>query len=243
MTNAPDVILLRSADPPPDRYLKAFDHAGLRARCEPVLSFSFPRQEALAAQLRSRDAYAALIATSPRAGTALKRVFEDRPVLARAWRKAPAYAVGPKTAARLRDAGLAPRGADAGSADALAEHIIEADPAAPVLFLCGNRRRDVLPQRLRAAAVSFDEQVVYHTHTRTDLALPAPEDAPWLVFFSPSGLEAVTQSGIDPGAYRCAASGPTTGGALKEAGHPPAAVAAAPTPRALVKTLREAHAA
>jgi uroporphyrinogen-III synthase len=243
MADAPDVILLRSPDPSPDRYLEAFDRAGLRAQCEPVLSFSFPCQEALAAHLHPRDAYAALIATSPRVGTALARVFEDRPALATAWRRAPAYAVGPKTAARLRDAGLAPRGADAGSADALAEHIIEVDPAAPLLFLCGNRRRDVLPQRLRDAGVSFDEQVVYTTHTRTDLALPASEHTPWLVFFSPSGLAAVMQSGIDPGAYRCAAIGPTTGGALKEAGHPPAAVADAPTPSALVKTLREAHAA
>ncbi|MFB6279054.1 MAG: uroporphyrinogen-III synthase, partial [Salinibacter sp.] len=70
MPESPDVVLLRSADEP-DRYLAAFRQAGMQAVCEPVLTFAFPSQEALADHLKAPDRYAALIATSPRVGTAL----------------------------------------------------------------------------------------------------------------------------------------------------------------------------
>ncbi|WP_263786262.1 uroporphyrinogen-III synthase [Salinibacter grassmerensis] len=244
MSAAPDVILLRSADEEdPDRYRTACRQAGLRAVCEPVLAFEFPRQGQLRDRLASSDPYAGLIATSPRATAALDRVFSTHDALVDEWTDRLAYAVGPKTAARLRALGLRVRGADTGTADALAAQIIEADPDGPLLFLSGNRRREALPEALRAAAVPFDELVVYETHPRTDLNVPGPEQTPWLVFFSPSGLEAVTHAeGVDVQDHRLAAIGPTTAGALKAEGHVVEAVADEPSPDGLVAALQEAGA-
>jgi uroporphyrinogen-III synthase len=141
-----------------------------------------------------------------------------------------------------------PHGADAGDAAALAEQIAAAVSAGPLLFLCGNRRRDTLPNRLREADLAFDEVVVYETRTRRDLTLPASPESPgslWLVFFSPSGLEAVEQApSVDPGQLhdaRIAAIGPTTGGALEKAGWAVEAVAAEPSPEALLDAIRDAE--
>jgi uroporphyrinogen-III synthase len=247
MTESPDVILLRSADEP-DRYLSAFQRADMRAVCEPVLTFAFPNQEQLANHLEDADRYAALVATSPRVGTALDQLFSARDPLAARWRGEPAFAVGPKTVGRLQEAGLVPRGGDAGDAAALAEQITEAPLSGPLLFLSGNRRRDTLPNRLREAGLAFDELVVYETRPRRDLALPLsrpPSESPWLVFFSPSGLEAVEQApSVDPDQlhdYRIAAIGPTTAGALEGAGWSVAAVASEPSPDGLVEALRAAE--
>lgn len=242
MSEQPDIVLLRSEDEGPDPYVSAFERAGLRAVCEPVLAFAFPHQSELRVQLERRDHYEALIATSPRVATALERLFADNEGLAQSWNGSTAYAVGPKTAKRLQDIGLRPTGAEAGDAAALARRIID-DPSAPLLFLCGNRRRDTLPNRLQAADVPFDEIVVYETRLREDLTLPQSEGSVWLAFFSPSGLEAVKQAGfIDLSEYRLAAIGSTTGGVLEEAGHSVEAVAAEPSPDGLVSAIRAAQA-
>ncbi len=241
MTESPDVILLRSAEEP-DPYLSAFEEAGLRAICEPVLAFAFPNQAALQDRLERRDHYDRLVATSPRVATALDRVFTERDDLAQSWQGAPAYAVGPKTAARLRAVGLDPRGEEAGDAEALANRIVGDDPSAPLLFLCGNRRRDTLPEGLQVGGVPFEEVVVYETRARSPLEVPPPDGPTWLAFFSPSGLEAVGQTdSIELSEYRIAAIGPTTGGALEEAGHVVEAVAAKPSPDGLVSAIQAAE--
>lgn len=241
MPESLDVILLRSADDP-DPYRATFSQAGLRAACEPVLSFVFPNQDALRKRLRRRKQYAGIVATSPRVAGALDRAFSAEAELAEAWRGAPAYAVGPKTAGRLREVDLQPRGEEAGTAEALAQRIVDNGPAAPLLFLCGNRRRDTLPDQLVEAGVPFEEQMVYETRTRSTLDLPSPAGETWLVFFSPSGLEAVQQAAsVDPSAYRVAAIGPTTAGALEDAGLVVDAVAAAPAPDELVAAITAAR--
>lgn len=236
----PNVVLFRSCGDP-DRYLRAFAEADLRAVCEPVLSFTFPNQPALASHLERQNHYSALIATSPRVARALGHVFDERPLLRTKWEGVPAYAVGPKTAASLRDVGLRPAGAEAGSAQALAQRIVGEEPDEPLLFLCGNRRRDQLPDRLTTANVAFDELIVYETDTRHDVTLPPPDRGIWLVFFSPSGIEAVEKSGCDSGTglpgYRIAAIGPTTGGELAAAGYFVEAIASEPSPKGVVTAI------
>lgn len=233
------VLLLRSPDGPDDPYVAALADAGFEARCEPVLRFAFPNQEALHERLAD-GAYTGLIATSPRVGRALHPLFRDHSDLRAAWRQRPAYAVGPKTASWLRRLGLSVRGEEAGDAKALANRIIADAPTGRLLFLSGNRRRNALPDRLRAADVPFDEQVVYETHTRSAIDLPAPGPDTWLVFFSPSGLEATRRAGADLCDYRVAAIGPTTAGALRDAGVPVAATADEPAPAPLTAALRAA---
>jgi uroporphyrinogen-III synthase len=245
MNPSPDVVLLRSPDDEmPDRYVAALDRAGWRAACEPVLAFSFPRATALRDRLTAPDPYAGLIATSPRVATALTRALADRDPLHKNWGARRVYAVGPKTADHLRALGLEPQGDETGSAQALATYIVDDAPSGLLLFLSGNRRRDTLPESLRDAGVPFEELVVYETHPRTELDLPAPSGAPWLVFFSPSGLEAVEaqyENSLDE--YRLAAIGPTTGKALARAGYSVEAVAEAPSPDGLVAALRAADTA
>jgi uroporphyrinogen-III synthase len=238
----PQIILLRSASDP-DPYLQALAEAGWRAECRPVLHFSFPADAALRDHLRRSDRYAGLVATSPRAARAVRRVFDDAGTLHAAWTDRPVYVVGPKTARRFEALGFEVRGAETGDAEHLAAHIADDAPAGRLLFLSGSRRRDTLPDGLRAAGVPFDELVVYETHLRTELELPPPEENRWLVFFSPSGLEAVQDAGAGPLADdRCAAIGPTTAETLRAAGIEVAAVAETPSPQGLVEALRRATA-
>lgn len=238
MSPQTDVILLRSADDP-DPYLRAFAEVGLQAECQPVLAFDFPYQDQLREHLEEGDHYAALVATSPRVGRALDKLFQETPSLADVWKNRTAYVVGPKTAKALRAVGLQPRGAETGSADALADRIVEEKPKAPVLFLAGNRRRDTLPDRLHTEEVPFDELIVYETRIRSGLTLPS---ATWLVFFSPSGGEAIEASdSVDPNPYRIAAIGPTTASALRDRGLAVEAVADTPSPEGLVSVLSTAH--
>lgn len=242
MRGPPDVVLLRSRDQGSDPYVSAFEDVGLQTVCEPVLAFSFPNQSELRTQLEARNRYEALVATSPRVATALERLFSDDEHLAQKWWGATAYAVGPKTAERLQRIDLEPKGTESGGAEALADRIIGDPPSASLLFLCGNRRRDTLPERLRAASVSFEEVVVYETRLRQDLALPSSDGSVWLAFFSPSGLEAVEQmDSVDLSEYRLAAIGPTTAGALEDAGSSVEAVAEEPSPDGLVSAMQVAE--
>lgn len=238
MSSQTDVILLRSADEP-DPYLRAFAEIDLKAESHPVLTFDFPYQAQLREHLEGGEHYAALIATSPRVGRALEAVFRETPSLAKDWKNRTAYVVGPKTAQSLSAVGLQPQGADTGSATALADRIVEEKPEGPVLFLAGNRRRDTLPHRLRSEEVDFDELVVYETRARRGLTLPS---ATWLVFFSPSGWDAIQASdSVDPRTYRIAAIGPTTASALRDRGLAVEAVAETPSPEGVVAALSTAH--
>ncbi len=241
MSGSPaDVILLRSGNEP-DRYVQAFAEVGLRARCEPVLRFAFPHDEELRDRLRWRRRYAGIIVTSPRAARALRRVFDDLGTLHARWEGTPAYVVGPKTGERLRDLGFEVSGDETGNAAALVDLIAEQELSRPLLFLSGNRRRDELPDGLRTAGVAFEEQVVYETHFRSDLTLPPAKPGLWVVFFSPSGLEAVRRAEVGPlSGYRCAAIGPTTAETLRDRGLPVEAVAETPSPEGLVAVIEAA---
>lgn len=232
------VVLLRSASGPDDQYVTAFEAEGFRAQCEPVLTFRFPRPSALRDRLAHPERYAGLIVTSPRAVRAIERVERSEPTWA-AWTEKPAYAVGPKTAAALRRLGCGPSGAQTGSAAALASVIV--NQKKPYLFLSGNRRRATLPDALHADGIPFEECTVYETHLRTNIELPDPNPGDWLVFFSPSGAEALARCGTNPIAgYRLAAIGPTTAGALRERGWAPDAVAETPSPDGLVAAVTAA---
>lgn len=235
------VLLLRSSRGADDPYAAALAAAGYEARCEPVLRFTFPRQETLAARVAHPHRYSGLICTSPRAVEALAAILPRYPDRAAAWQDTPAYAVGPRTAEALRALGLTPRGAESGTAEALAGRVVAS--TAPLLFLAGSRRRDALPRALEARGVVFEELVVYETHLRTDLDLSGHAPLRWVVFFSPSGVAAARQArGLDGGAVRKAALGPTTAAALQGKGWAADAVAAAPRPEALADALRTADA-
>lgn len=238
LPDAPIIVLLRHGAGPDDRYVQAFAERGITASCVPVLAFQFPNQPALRERLSVPDRYAGLIATSPRA---VRAVAEARDAVESwaAWTTKPAYAVGPKTAATLRGLGIDPQGEQTGSAGALSAVIEKKEN--PYLFVCGNRRREVLPEALREAGISFEELMVYKTILRTDLEIPVPRKGDWLVFFSPSGVEAIsTYAPEQMKPYRLATIGPTTAESLRTRGQKPEAVAHAPSPEALVAAIERA---
>lgn len=225
----PRILLLRRPTSP-DPYVAAFDTAGFDAESVPVLDFEPVNRDALAARIGEAGRYGGLLVTSPRGADALRGFNLD------GWTGKPAFVVGPRTAEDVRALGLAPVGEEAGHADALADYIESNRPSKPLLFLCGDRRRDVLPDRLRTAGVAFDELVVYRTlgdASALEARLAEPPD--WLAFFSPSGVEtALELDGISWNSVSAAAIGNTTADALRAAGIAPVAVAASPTPEALV---------
>ncbi|MGI9175609.1 MAG: uroporphyrinogen-III synthase, partial [Rhodothermales bacterium] len=78
---------------------------------------------------------------------------------------------------------------------------------------------------------------VYRTLAQAELALP-DEEPDWIVFFSPSGVEAVQRtSEMKTWKTRIAAIGPTTAVALQQAGQAVDVTAQAPSPEALVQAL------
>ncbi len=236
----PDAILLRFADEP-DPYVRALGEVGFRAVCRPVLSFDFPAEQALQERLQNRDHYGGIVATSPRAARAVRRVFDASGTVHTEWEGAPSYVVGPKTAERFRELGFDVQGAETGTAEDLVSFIAERPPDAPLLFLSGSRRHDTLPDGLTEANIPYQEEVVYVTSLRTDLTLPPAAKKGWLVFFSPSGLEAVQASDAGPvDEYRVATIGPTTAEALREKGVEVEAVADAPSPDGLARALSQA---
>ena len=239
MPKASPLVHLFRSPAEPDPYEAALEEAGFRCRSIPVLDFEFVDQEALRAALSHPDRYGGLLLTSPRAAEALAEALSGLPGQAVIWSAKPAFVVGPRTSERLRRLGFQPQGEHAGKAEALADVLEEmaAKIDEPLLFLCGNRRRETLPERLRRSGLAFEECIVYHTYTQTSPELP--EEAPdWMVFFSPSGVEAVLRtSRVETWGARVAAIGPTTAEALEQAGLPADVVAEAPTPEALVQAV------
>ncbi len=229
------VYLLRVETTESDPFAETLQAAGYRPFVLPVLSVIWRNTKKLRAVLAHPESYGGLIFTSPRAVEAVRHVG----TLSEAWHRRPVYVVGPRTAAAVQKLGLQPWGEVAGSGCELARLILEAPrPERPLLFLCGARRRDELPGLLRAAAFPLEELVVYDTRAFVP-KLPA-ELPDWVVFFSPSGLEAARQLPIVRERVRVAAIGPTTAEALQQEGWPVVAVARTPTPEGLLTAMQEA---
>lgn len=239
-TNQPLVCLLREPTVP-DPYEQALEVAGFRSVSVPVLRFKFVNQDALVAALATPATFAGLILTSPRSVSALAQVWSRETGEQAAWRRKPVFVVGPRTAESVRHLGLKPVGEETGQAASLVERISHQSFSAPLLFLSGNRRRDELPYHLSITGTSVQEICVYETHVRKELALDTLPPFDWLVFFSPSGVEAVQRSGFDVRSIHKAAIGPTTAEAIAAAGWQVAAIASAPTPHALVVACRNAR--
>lgn len=117
-----------------------------------------------------------------------------------------------------------------GAAAALFRAMQQAGTHSPVLFPCGDTRREELPERLRANRVDVDEVICY----RSILASPgaaqaAAARATVVVVASPRVAELLAVS-CPPGQRPdLIAVGPTTAQSARDAGWLPAAVAEIPT--------------
>ena len=259
------VLLLRAGDTsgeiPPGQAMscpweQALRAAGFEAATHPALKFEYEPPETLrglVGPVLFPGRHAGWIFTSPRAVEAFGRAFpaaESGPARGEtapesAWKPSKlfrAFAVGPRTAAALRTLGYEPEGEEAGSAEHLANHILKQRVRGPLLFLCGDRRRAALPEILRAGGLSVEEAVVYRTRLRTLQAWPGGAKPDWIVFFSPSGLEAMLRSaGVSMEGLSIAAIGAVTARAIRTRGFNVLAVAEEPAPEALAQALRTAR--
>ncbi len=230
-------ILLLKEELPRDAYRTTLEHAGYRVSFLSPISYTYPLPSNLEEALGHPERYSGLIFTSPRAiDVFLARVRKQEDWLD-GWRKKPVYVVGERSALPLQKEGFKTR-TGRGTARSLAETIVATHRPleAPLLFLAGNLRRSELPGALRTHDIPFEEITVYETHIRTDL--PRPNPLPdWMVFFSPSGVEAAWRS-FGHLSTSLLALGPTTAAALREKGVKPDAVASSPTPEGILRALQ-----
>lgn len=243
------VLLLRSGDESsediPGReascaWEKALSDAGFDTQTLPVLTFEYAEQDVLYKFLKQPDRYAGLIFTSPRAVEAFSRAFPETGDTG--WKSKVLFTVGPRTAAAIRALGYKPEGESTGSAEQLAAYIRRRHTGGTLLFLCGDRRRDELPSLLHEAGIRTEEIVAYRTCLRTLHAWPGDKKPDWVVFFSPSGLEAMLHSPeVSLESISIAAIGSVTAETVRAQGFRVRATAREPTPEALALALQGTH--
>ncbi|RKP24217.1 tetrapyrrole biosynthesis, uroporphyrinogen III synthase [Syncephalis pseudoplumigaleata] len=201
-----------------DAYVREFSAHFKQVHCVAPLTDEFVAESTLACIIQETPEQAShwgVVVTSKRAVEAFSHALhrlEHGEALARWWRTVVWFAVGPGTAAALRQAlAIEALGAEAGEAVALSRVIIDqwtaikeaaatttTTTAATLLFLSGEQRRDTLPRQLNAAQCPFREVSVYRVRECPELAeeLSAAcaamrreqHAAHWLAFFSPSGV-------------------------------------------------------
>jgi uroporphyrinogen-III synthase len=222
----------------------ALRRMSLPAEEHPLLTFVPPLDwRPLDRALDAVARYDAIALTSPRAARAFGERWQMRghgqPALP------PVWAGGPGTVTAL--AGVlsevhSPSAEDVGrrgSGAALAAAMLDAGVRGPVLFPCGEVRREELTVRLRHDGVDVDEIVCYRSVLAGEpAARAAAERAGILVVASPSVADLLVRA--CPGGFRPAlvAVGPTTAAAARVAGWSPDAVASRPTVDAVVAAVQ-----
>jgi uroporphyrinogen-III synthase len=208
----------------------------------PLLTFAAPADWAgVDRAIRELGRYAAVAFTSPRAAAAFGGRWEQvgRDSLP------PVWAAGRRTAAALRPRVSVLRTASedevgqVGAAAAMAAAMLREGVAGPVLFPCGEIRRDELPTRLRHEGIEVDEVVCYRSIVAgEEAAREAVRRAGILIVASPSVAELLARASAPTPRPPLLAVGPTTAAAARAAGWPPAAVAEHPDVDALVAAVR-----
>jgi uroporphyrinogen III methyltransferase/synthase len=211
---------------------------GLLVERRPLISFQAPRDwVALTAALANLDRFGAVALTSPRAAATLAARLRGGCAV-------PAWVPGKATAAalggRVTRVHIVPSPGAGDAAAAVADSIIASGVNAPVLFPCGDRRREVLVARLEAAGLPVMPVVCYHTVLAgRDEARSRCKDAGALIVSSPSVARLLAQS-IDPTRRPAlVALGPTTATEAREAGWAPDATAAEPTVDGVIAALAD----
>jgi len=179
------------------------------------------------------------------------------------------YTVGPATALAITKLHFTTiLGADSGNGHALATLIVQSyrrdqslvketcncnedivAPELPLLFLVGDKRRDIIPKRLAERKIPLEELTVYETTVASTfeeeldrvMADTTDGEVEWIVFFSPSGAEiALEKLKRMPRRIKIATIGPTTDEYLrKEWNITPDMVSAKPEPISMVQGILE----
>lgn len=233
------ILLLKTKSVPTDTYEELFltyDNQGYAPVFVPVLEHRFKpdalntvRQHILNRGLvptlqNGLATYGALIFTSQRAVEAFNEVVEDirkerTSVDDLLPESLPLYVVGPATARGLRALNLRCPilGEETGNGETLAGFILEhynslypGLPNPPILFMVGDKRRDIIPRTLQSEqlpsdrSARVDELVIYETGEMrsfksnfTDIwqaNAVSGRKRQWIVVFSPTGCQAMLES-------------------------------------------------
>lgn len=121
----------------------------------------------------------------------------------------PTICVGSKTAQLLQENGFTVLEIQE-YADDLAPIIQQKYPLEQIAFFAGNLRRDVLPDAMQKANITFEEYTVYQ-NIANSIEIQAKTDA--LLFFSPSGIHSYLQQNTIKN-QTCFCIGTTTAAAL-----------------------------
>lgn len=291
------ILLLKTKSVPTDTYEELFltyDNQGYAPVFVPVLEHRFKpdalntvRQHILNRGLvptlqNGLATYGALIFTSQRAVEAFNEVVEDirkerTSVDDLLPESLPLYVVGPATARGLRALNLRCPilGEETGNGEALAGFILEhynslypGIPNPPILFMVGDKRRDIIPRTLQSEqlpsdrSARVDELVIYETGEMrsfksnfTDIwqaNAVSGRKRQWIVVFSPTGCQAMLESlgllDVETGKAKKIASGrnvliltigPTTRDYLmNEFDFVPDVVAEKPSPEGIAEGIR-----
>jgi uroporphyrinogen III methyltransferase / synthase len=206
----------------------------------PLIGFTAPEDwTPLDHALERLDGYQAIAFTSPRAGNAVVERARFRGIAA-APRRPTVWATGAATASALQD-WLGPvrvpttaTRSEEGAAAALARAML-AETRGPVLFPCGEARRDELPMILRESGVQVDEVVCYRTVLSSVAeAKAAAASGAVLMVASPSVMGLLARACRPGDRPRLFTIGPTTAAAARNAGWIPSAVADEPTLRGVL---------
>jgi uroporphyrinogen-III synthase len=213
----------------------------------PMHTFVDAPWAALDSALRLLDGYKAVAVTSPRAAAALVARAGQRGRDQLADRQV--WVSGARTAAALRDSGAvvhAPNQGRHGEGTALqlAAAMLAARVGSPVLFPCGDRRRDELVTRLGAAGVKVHPVVCYRTVLAPQADAAAAADlADVLLVGSPNVMALMASACAPDRRPELLAIGPNTALAAREHGWEPSAVAPAPVVAAIAESIRDLLAA
>ncbi len=187
-----------------------------------------------------------LAITSARAVSILDSALQAIPTLRSYYRGLPCYTLSGSSMTLARSLKWNIHDFNVWSAGDLAEELCSIRPPEPLLFPCSSIRRDELPKRLRQANVDIIELPTYSTHQPSacrleEIARLWYKKKPAVVcFFSPSAAQTAIEglSSLPWKQLRAVAIGENTARRQAELGVPDPAVAARPTPEAVLETVQ-----
>jgi uroporphyrinogen-III synthase len=212
--------------------------AGYAVVEQPLLSFTPPEGwSAFDGALAGIDTFRAVAVTSPRAAEALAARLPRKPC------RVPVWTSGERSGSALADCFSTihvVRGCGDGAAESVAAEMLRAGIGGPVLFPCGNIRRETFTQRLEAAGIRVQAEVCYRTVLGSgEAARAALRAGDILVVTSPSVARLLATEHGGAARPRLVAVGPTTAGELVHTGWPPDAVAARTTTPGILDALSQ----
>lgn len=227
---------------------EALSRLSLTVEEHPLIDFRAPSDwSSLDRALDRLSSYGAVALTSPRAASVLADRIEQRVGASGPQNDSPVvWAAGAATAAALRGTmgavrTAAGRSTAEGGAGVLAQAMIAARVPGPVLFPCGDRRREELPQRLRREGLQVDEVLCYHSILASESdARAVAAQAHLLIVASPSVAQLLIRA-CPPGSRPALiAAGSTTAESARAGGWEPEAVASQPTAEAVAAAVQTA---